>query len=87
MEKKTYQYEHMICDQPDEEIFRRQCVALERNIPGLVKGEFIQTFDLDRQEYTLNGANVVVENDLYLDGVFIRSDANLLPYFQKQQVA
>lgn len=85
MAKKTYLYEHMICNQADDDIFRRQCKALEENIPGLVKGELIQVFDLDRQIYSLNAAEVVVENDLYIDGVFIRSDVDLVPYFQQKR--
>jgi hypothetical protein len=85
MERIKYQYERMVCNQQDDEIFVRQCKALEANIPGLVKGELIQVLDLDRQKYMLNGKSVVVENDALVGGVFVRSDVDLLPYFQQKQ--
>ena len=84
MERTAYKYEHLICDQSDNDVFRRQCQALEQNIPALVKGELIEDLDIDRQYYTLRGAKIVVENDTLVGGVFIRSDANLRPYFQQK---
>jgi len=32
-------YEYNICNQADEEIFVKQCAALEKNIPNLKKNE------------------------------------------------
>ena len=89
MVEKSYLHEHEICNQPDDEIFSRQCRALEENVPGLEKGELVQTFEISRQHYTLNGHEIVVENifdDPYWEmGVFVRSDVDLLPFFLKAQ--
>jgi len=85
MERTAYKYEHLIYAQADDGVFLRQCQALEENIADLVKGELIEDLDYDRQLYNLHGAEVVVENDTMVNGVFVRSDVNLLPYFQHRQ--
>ncbi|MCL2494549.1 MAG: hypothetical protein FWE98_02685 [Oscillospiraceae bacterium] len=84
--KPQWNYEYMVRSQADEAVFHRQCAALEENIPDLIKERLLQDVDgSDYQYYTLDGARVIVGNDCYLDGVYIRSDVNLLPYFQHQQ--
>ena len=86
MAAKEWNHNHMISEYPDTEVYRRQCRALERHIPGLAKGKLLQDVDgSDYQYYTLNGAEIVVENDCYLEGVYIRSDVDLLPYFLRTQ--
>ena len=60
-----YKYEYTICSQPDEEIFRRQCEALEKSIPGLIKGDFLQDVDGSvLQFYQLRGNQIRVSNDM-----------------------
>jgi len=82
-----WNYEYMICNEADEAVYRRQCEALEQNIPELVKGKLLQDVDgSDYQMYTLNGAKVEVGNDCYMDGVYVRSEVDLLPYFQKKKI-
>jgi hypothetical protein len=86
--KREWKFEHLICDQADGEVFKRQCAALEANIPGLKKGKLYQDVDgSDYQIYTLKGAEIEVGNDTYLDHVTVLSDVDLLPYFQQPNPA
>jgi hypothetical protein len=69
----------MVCNQPDEDIFCEQCAALERNIPGLLKGKSLEDpSGYSGQSYSLNGNDILVENDYDVGGVFVRSDIDLL---------
>ena len=82
MALRFYKYEHMTCDCPDKEIFAQQCKALEDYIPDLVKGVLLHyEDDTEIQCYTLYGADVVVENDYDLGGVFVRSNISIRQYF------
>jgi hypothetical protein len=74
---------YTICNQHNEEIFRKQCEALEKNIPGLVKGTLLQDVDNSKiQVYDLNQAIICVHNSYYLDEVYVESDIDLLPLFE-----
>ena len=81
--KKSFPFEFMTCDQWDEDIFKRQCVALENGIPGLVKGKLLQDVGTDYQAYRLGDADVLVENNEEVGGVFVRSDVDLKVYFKE----
>ena len=84
MTGKKYKFEYMIYSCPDEENFKRQCKALEEGITGLVKGNLLPDVDgSDYQCYTLDDANIVVANDYFMDGIFVYSDIELRPFFQK----
>lgn len=76
-------YQYTICNQPDEEIFWKQCSALEKHIPGLrliddlqdVDGNLIRIYDKD-------GAKIKVMNHFDLGGIFIDSEIKLEQFFK-----
>lgn len=77
-------YKYSICNQADEEIFLKQCNALERKIPGLIKQKLLIDVDNSKiQEYILNGKKVTVYNSNYDDEVYVKSEVDLLQYFNK----
>lgn len=77
-------YEYTICSCADEEIFYRQCKALEKHIQGLIKGRKLTDVDGSLiQVYYLNGKDIVVHNSRYIDSVYISSEVDLEPYFCK----
>lgn len=75
-------FEYNICNQADAELFKKQCRALESNIPNLqasdllvdVDGTLIQTY------HHQNGV-VKVKNDVQVNALYVISDFNLTPYF------
>lgn len=77
-------FEYNICNQFDEIIFEKQCLALEKNIPGLIKEKDL-LIDVDGskiQSYKLNDSKITVHNDYYLNEVYIKSDIELEQYFK-----
>lgn len=42
---KKYKYCYGICDQADKLLFKKQCIALEKNIPNLKKEELLEDVD------------------------------------------
>ena len=38
-------YHYVICNQPDEVLFRKQCAALEHHLPGLEKEALLTDVD------------------------------------------
>ncbi len=75
-------FSYNICTQADENIFRKQCVALEKNIPGIEKGNMLEDVDGSQIKiYKLNGKQIKVCNSYYVDAVFIDSEIELESYF------
>lgn len=76
-------FEYYICNQADEEVFVKQCNALEKNIPGIIKGELLTDVDESKvQEYVLNDKEIKVYNSYYTNEVYIKSEEELLHYFK-----
>lgn len=76
-------FQYMICNEPDAEIFRKQCAALEKRIPRLQKGELLQDVDgSETQRYTYDGKEIKVSNSYYLGGVFIDSAIDIEHFFK-----
>lgn len=76
-------FEYMICNQVDEDIYYRQCDALEKHIPQLEKKEELVDVDESKfQRYSLADKNITVLNSFYLNGVFVRSEIELEQYFK-----
>lgn len=76
-------YEYNICNQADEEIFLKQCAALEKNIPAIKKCELLIDVDESNiQEYELNGKKISVYNSNYTNEVYIKSEIELMQYFK-----
>lgn len=75
-------FEYNICDQADEEIFIKQCNALENRIPNIKKGDLLTDVDESKiQKYLLNDKQILVYNDNCIGSVYIKSEINLVPYF------
>ena len=75
-------YEYVICNQADEEIFRKQCAALEKRLPSIQKIQFLHDVDDSKmQGYSLNGKSIEVFNDYNIGEVRIKSQIDLDLYF------
>lgn len=81
--KAEYKYEYNICTIADNDIYKKQCKALEKFIPNL---EFIEELnDVDGSKiaiYQRNGLQLSVHNSFYIDAVFIKSEFDIDPYFE-----
>lgn len=76
-------YEYSICNQVDEEIFFKQCAALEKNIPNLKKLELLIDVDESKiQKYLLGDKEINVHNSNYENEVYIKSEVELTQYFK-----
>ncbi|MEA5134645.1 MAG: hypothetical protein VB035_00740 [Candidatus Fimivivens sp.] len=75
-------YEYIICNQADEEIFHKQCAALEKRLKSIEKMPVLQDVDGSLiQRYSFDGKTIIVFNDLALGAVTIESEEDLEPYF------
>lgn len=75
-------FEYNICNEADEDIFKKQCLALEKNIPNLVKKDLVIDVDGSKiQEYVLRGAKITAINNKYLGEVQIISEVDLEQFF------
>ena len=73
---------YTICTQPDQELFKRQCIALEKHIPNLVKEDLLKDVDGSIfQKYHHTTGMVRVCNDNYIGCLYIESEFDLEPYF------
>lgn len=74
---------YAICNQCDEEIFYKQCKALEMKIPGIEKKELLHDVDDSKtQIYNLKHSVIYVHNSYYLNEVYVESDIDLLSFFK-----
>ena len=67
-------FEYNICTVPDRNIFIKQCKALEKHIPDIIKGDLLK--DVDKSEtqiYTVNNKKIFVYNSFYVGAVYIKS--------------
>lgn len=75
-------FEYSICNQPDSDVFYRQCCALEKHIPGITKGKLLDDVDGSQtQVYTVDDKQVTVHNSYYAGAVFVRSEIELTHFF------
>lgn len=75
-------YEYTICNVADQEIFEKQCRALEKAIPKLEKTDRLQDVDGSFiQLYSLDDKKITVHNSKYLDEVYVTSEIELEQYF------
>lgn len=79
---KQYEYSYGICNQADRLLLKKQCIALEKNIPNLKKEELLEDVDGSQwQLYTLENKKIIVRNDCCINELYIESDVDLLRYF------
>lgn len=75
-------FEYIICTVANEEIFSKQCTALEKNLPDLKKGKLLVDVDGSKiQEYFLGQKLLTVCNSIDLNDVHIRCEFDLEKYF------
>lgn len=78
-----FMYDYNICTEADERLFHLQCKALEKHIPGLVKGDFL--IDVDgsmTQIYYFNSKEISVHNSYYIGALYIVSEIELSQFFK-----
>ena len=79
------EHEYVIRVGADEEIYYKQCAALEKHISGLQKLGELQDVDSSRiQYYQYNGKDIRVHNDNYTNAVLVESEIPLEPFFEKK---
>ena len=77
-------FEYNISNQADNSVFEAQCDAIEKHIPGLTKAEVLEDVDGTMvQRYSGMHGTIVVKNDKQTDALYVVSDFDLLPYFEK----
>lgn len=77
-------FDYTICNQADASLFKKQCLALESNVPGLMLADFLDSPDGTLvQKYNHEQGNVTVKNDTQVDALYVISDFDLLPFFKK----
>lgn len=78
-------FSYSICDVPDEEIFFKQCKALEKNIKGLKKEKLLIDVDETKiQIYYYNDKEIKVINSYYENELYVESEIDLEPFFKKE---
>ena len=77
-------YEYNICNVYDQEIFKKQCNAIEKHIPNLTKENLLDDVDGSQiQIYLINGSSKIkVINDKMI-GIEVHSDEELTKYFKR----
>ncbi len=81
--QKKFKYSYAICDQADDEIFRKQCIALENHIPNLIKERLLEDVDGSLyQEYHHEKGELIVCSEIPVGAVYIDSDFDINPYFK-----
>ncbi|MEG1136394.1 MAG: hypothetical protein RSD65_06305 [Anaerovoracaceae bacterium] len=76
-------YKYTICNMPDDEIFYKQCKAIEKKVP--IKSRMTLLEDVDGsmfQGYEVDGGKVTVINSHYIGYVGVESDVELEQYFK-----
>lgn len=77
-------YEYVVCNHADEVFLQKQCRMLERHIPGLQVGEFLDCLDDTYiQYYQHPKGSIEVRSDADIDYVCIKSEFELPPYLPK----
>ena len=75
-------FHYNICTVADDDIFDKQCNALETNIPNIKKGELLEDVDGSlTQIYFVGDNKILVHNSNYIDAVYIDSEIELKQYF------
>lgn len=78
-------FEYWICNAADDEIFQKQCEAIEKNITSLVKEKRLEDVDGSIiQRYDYFGKEILVYNDHFMNEVYVKSEIDLEPFFRKE---
>ncbi len=75
-------YHYNICNEADNNIFQKQCRAIEKHIPSIAKEKLLEDVDGSAtQIYDLNGKKITVHNSNYIGAVFVESEIAIEKYF------
>lgn len=75
-------FNYSIYNEADKSVFRKQCEALENNIPNIVKGELLHDVDdSETQIYSVKDKKISVHNSYYIGAVYVDSEIELEHYF------
>ncbi len=78
-------FEYNICTNPNEDIYKKQCKALEKNIPNIKKiRELHDVDDTKIMIYEKDGKEIIVKNSYYVGAVFIESEIELEQFFKNK---
>ena len=79
-------FHYSICTLTDKQLFVKQCAALEKHIPGLVKGKLLHDVDDSLvQLYRKDGKELRVYNSEHVGAIYIESEFDLRTYFPNAQ--
>ncbi len=77
-------YSYTICNQPDSKLFEKQCLALEKHVPDLIKGDLLEDVDGSQiQVYAKDEAKILVYNSEYVGALYIESEIELEQFFKE----
>lgn len=77
-------FEYNVCNQADEDLFYKQCTAIEKAVPSLRKESLLEDVDGTLvQKYRSPSGWVTVRNDVQTDALYVQSEFDLLPYFSR----
>lgn len=79
-------FEYYICNTADDEIFRKQCTAIEKNVAPLKKELLLEDVDGTLiQRYDSGGREIKVCSDHFAQEVYVRSDVELNQFFRQEK--
>ena len=77
-------FHYTICDAYARDIFKKQCNALESNIPNLKKELDIEDVDSTQTRiYQLGNKSITVKNSYPIGAVYIDAEIDIMPFFRK----
>jgi len=75
-------FEYNICNAADEDIFEKQCKAIERKLPAALKESVLEDVDGSKiQKFTLTHDEINIYLDYPVGAVYIKSSIDLEKIF------
>ena len=82
--KRDLAYFYMICNQPDDVFFVKQCAAIEKKFRDMQKFPLLEDVDGSAfQSYRHKKGEIRVSNDYGFGSLYVEADFDLLPYFDQ----
>ena len=76
-------FHYTICTQPDEELFCKQCIAIEKRFPNIPRDDWLEDVDGSSYKTYYHPKGMIrVCNDCNSGCLYVDSDFDLIPYFQ-----
>lgn len=78
-------FDYTICPWADRALFKKQCKAIENNIPDLQAEELLEDVDGSLiQTYRHKRGEITVRNSETIGALYVESEFDLLPYFERK---